>query len=132
MDVRWPPRPPRQEVLRLARQLRPGGVLREGQAITIGGRYTLTVARHGDTISVYGEARYTGDHIDDGLRRDMEARDIAAEALLAARARDRNDARHKALDDALEPLVEIAAKLRFGHDRDAFLAHVIRRLTRHW
>jgi hypothetical protein len=102
------------------------------KAITIGGRYRLTVARHGDTISVYGKARYTGDQVDDGARREMEALDIAAEAFLAARTRDRNDARRKALDDALEPLVEIAAKLRFGHERDAFLAHVIRRLTSRW
>ncbi len=101
-------------------------------AITVGGRYTLTVARDGEKVSVYGEARYTGHHVDDHTRREMEALDIAATAILATQARDRNDARRKALDDALQPLAEIAAKLKFGHERDAFLAYVIRRLTHEW
>jgi hypothetical protein len=100
---------------------------------TIGGRYTVTVARKGATVAVYGEARYTGQLVDDAqTRREMEALDLAAAALLAAQVRDRNDARRKALDDAVQPLAAIAAKLKFGHERDAFLAHVIRRLTRHW
>jgi hypothetical protein len=102
-------------------------------AITVGGQYLLSVARDGDKVSVYGQARYTGQHIhDDQTRREMEALDIAATALLAAQARDRNDARRKALDDALQPLAGIAAKLKFGHERDAFLAYVIRRLTHPW
>jgi hypothetical protein len=101
-------------------------------AITIGGRYSLSVAREGDTVSVYGEARYTGQQTNDRTRREMEALDIAATAILAAQARDRNDARRKALDDAVQPLSDIAAKLKFGHERDAFLAHVIRRLTHEW
>jgi hypothetical protein len=90
-------------------------------AITIGGRYTVTVAREGDTVSAYGDARYTGECVDDRTRREMEALDIAATAILAAQARERNDARRKALDDAVQPLADIAAKLKFGHERDAFL-----------
>jgi hypothetical protein len=101
-------------------------------AITIGGRYTVTVAREGDTVSAYGEARSTGDGVDDRTRREMEALDIAATAILAALARERNDARRKALDDAVQPLADIAAKLTFGNERDAFLAYVIRRLTHEW
>jgi hypothetical protein len=101
-------------------------------AITIGGRYTVAVAREGDTVSAYGEAHYTGDGVDDRTRREMEALDIAATAILAAQARERNDARRKALDDAVQPLANIAAKLTFGNERDAFLAYVIRRLTHEW
>ena len=101
-------------------------------AITIGGRYTVTVAREDDGVSVYGDARYTGQPVDDHARREMEALDIAAMAILAAQTRERNDARRKALDDAVQPLADIAAKLKFGHERDAFLAHVIRRLTHKW
>ncbi len=101
-------------------------------AITIGGRYTVTVAREGEQVSVYGEARYTGPPVDDRARREMEALDIAAMAILAAQAREHNDARRKALDDAVRPLADIAAKLKFGHERDAFLAYVIRRLTHEW
>src|SRR2546425_11941538 len=47
-------------------------------AITIGGRYTVTVAREGDTVSAYGDAHYTGDSVDDATRREGEALDIAA------------------------------------------------------
>ena len=99
---------------------------------TVGGRYALMVTRDGDRVSVVPDPRYTGDQVDEHTRREMEALDITATAMLAAQARDRNDARRKALDDAIAPLAEIAAKLRFGHERDAFLAHVVRRLTRSW
>lgn len=102
------------------------------QAHAIGGKYALLVTRTGEQVSVYPEARYTGERVDEGTRREMEALDIAAVALLAAQARDRNDARRKALDDAIRPLADIAAKLRFGHERDAFLAYVIRRLSQRW
>ena len=101
-------------------------------ANTVGGKYAVLVTRDGERVSVYPEPRYTGDRVDEGTRREMEALDIAASALLAAQARDRNDARRKALDDAVQPLAEIAAKLRFGHERDAFLAYVIRRLSQRW
>jgi hypothetical protein len=102
-------------------------------AATIGGQYTITVSRHAKKVTVYGKARYTGDRIDDDqICRDMEALDIAAAATLAAQARDRSDARRKALDDAIEPLAAIARKLSFGHERDAFLAYVIRRIGRDW
>jgi hypothetical protein len=101
-------------------------------ALTVGGKYTLRVTRHGDRVSVYPDPRYTGEQVDQPTRREMEALDIAATAILAAATRDRNDARRKALDDAVAPLAQIAAKLRFGHERDAFLAYVIRRLTQRW
>ena len=99
---------------------------------TVGGRYALMVTRDGKHVSVYPEPRYTSDRVDEATRREMEALDIAAAAILAAQVRDRNDARRKALDDAVTPLAEIAAKLKFGHERDAFLAYVIRRLTKPW
>jgi hypothetical protein len=99
---------------------------------TVGGKYALMVTRDGERVSVYPEPRYTGEKVDEPTRREMEALDIAAVALLAAQARDRNDARRKALDAAVAPLAQIAAKLRFGHERDAFLAYVIRRLSQPW
>jgi hypothetical protein len=101
-------------------------------AATVGGKYALMVTRDGERVSVYPEPRYTGVRVDEATRREMEALDIAAAAILAAQARDRNDSRRKALEDAIAPLAEIAAKLRFGHERDAFLAHVIRRLSGRW
>jgi hypothetical protein len=59
----------------------------------------------------------------------MEALDLAAATVLAAKKRERSEARTRALDDAIGPLAEIAAKLKFGDERDAFVAYVIRRLS---
>src|SRR5439155_14084706 len=101
-------------------------------ATVIGGRYVVTVSRKGKNTWLHGEARYTGERVDERTRREMEALDIAAMAVLAATTRERNDARRKALDDALRPLVDLAAKVSFGHERDAFLAYVIRRITNPW
>ena len=101
-------------------------------ASTVGGKYALMVTRDGEQVRVTPQPRYTGEHVDNATRREMEALDIAASAMLAASARDRNDARRKALDDAVQPLADIAAKLKFGHERDALLAYVIRRITRPW
>lgn len=64
---------------------------------------------------------------DEPTRQQLEALD-----LVAAAARDRNDARRRALDGAIAPLVELAGTLAFGYERDAFCAHVIRRLTARW
>jgi hypothetical protein len=104
----------------------------KSSASMIGGRYTVSVEREGDRVSMYGEPRHTGDHLDAQTRREMETLDIAAMAVLATQARERRDSRQKALDDALQPLVDLAAKVSFGHERDALLAYVIRRLTRPW
>ncbi len=101
-------------------------------ATVIGGRYVVTVSREGRNTWLHGEPRYTGEQVDERTRREMEALDIAAMAVLAAKTRERNDARRKALDDALRPLVDLAAKVAFGHERDAFLAYVIRRITNPW
>ena len=90
------------------------------------------VTRDGEQVRVTPRPRYTGEHVDERTRREMEALDIAAMADLAAKARERNDARRKALDDALQPLVDLAAKVSFGHERDALLAYVIRRITHPW
>ena len=64
------------------------------------------------------------------------ARDLAARARLSALRRERaaakrNDARFD-LDELIEPLRAVAAKLRVGADRGAFLAYVLRRLTSAW
>jgi hypothetical protein len=101
-------------------------------ATMIGGRYVVTVSREDTNTWIHGEPRYTGEHLDERTRREMEALDIAAMADLAAKTRERHDARQKALDAALQPLVDLAAKVAFGHERDALLAYVIRRITRPW
>lgn len=105
---------------------------------TIGGKFERPMVRaladDGTTtgISFYGEWRYTGEKIDAETRAEMEALDVTSRTRLAAITRDKNDARVKALDEAMEPLLAIAKKLHFGSERDAFVAHVIRRLTSGW
>jgi hypothetical protein len=53
---------------------------------TVGGKYILMVTRDGERVSVYPDPRYTGDRVDEDTRREMEALDIAAAAVLAAQA----------------------------------------------
>jgi hypothetical protein len=100
--------------------------------VLVGGRYTVTVARDGENTWIYGEPLFAGSPLNERIRHEMEALDIAATTALAAKKRERNQARTRALDDAIQPLVKIAAKLNFGDERDAFLAYVIRRLTQPW
>lgn len=45
---------------------------------------------------------------------------------------ERNAARTNALDEALAPLLELAAPLRTGAQRDALAAYVLRKLHNAW
>jgi hypothetical protein len=45
---------------------------------------------------------------------------------------ERNDARRNALDEAIAPLLELAAPLRTGAQRDPLAAYVIRKLHNTW
>ena len=108
------------------------GISRNSPGLTIGGRYTVRIRRDADRTFAVGEPVYTGEHLAPATRAEMEARDVTATAALAAAVRDRSDARSRALDAAIGPLAVIAGRLSFGHERDALLAYVIRRLTREW
>ncbi len=57
---------------------------------------------------------------------------MATRARLSAQRRERAAAKRNDLDELIEPLRAVAAKLRVGADRDAFLAYVLRRLTSAW
>ena len=45
---------------------------------------------------------------------------------------ERNAARRSALDEALAPLLELAAPLRTGAERDVLAAYVLRKLHHAW
>lgn len=99
-------------------------------ASLVGGRYTLDVVRDGERVQVYAKSvEYTGERLDQDARAGAEAAHAAAGVLLAAKTLERRHARDSALEDALEPLQRIARTLPTGPERDAFVAHVIRRLT---
>jgi hypothetical protein len=108
------------------------GLYEKVAGILIGGRYTVTVSRDGENTWIHGEPLFAGSPLNEDIRREMEALDIAATTALAAKRRERSEARTRALDDAIEPIAKLAAKLKFGDERDAFLAYVIRRLSQRW
>jgi hypothetical protein len=101
-------------------------------ATSVGGRYIIKVRNEGERVIVLSDPVYLGDRVDVEARLTMEAQDLVAVARLAGLARERSDSRKAALDEALAPLIAIAANLKFGHERDAFLAYVIRRITQGW
>jgi hypothetical protein len=98
----------------------------------IGSYYTAHVSREDTTTRLHNTPTYTGEQADDDLRRHLWAADTAARAQLARLAQERNDARRNALDDALAPILAVAATLKTGPDRDAFTAYVLRRLLAAW
>jgi hypothetical protein len=109
----------------------------KGPAPVVGALYRVTVTRNGDECILHGSPEfYRGQVADLDTRVEWAARDMATRARLSAQRRERaaakrNDARND-LDELIEPLRAVAAKLRVGADRDAFLAYVLRRLTSSW
>ena len=98
----------------------------------VGSEYTVQVRRHPDgAVTMYGSPVYHGRHDNDTLRARVEARHRAAETELRREQLERSDKRASALNEALEPLVTLSEELR-ATERDAFLAFVIRRITRPW
>ncbi|GAB3459142.1 hypothetical protein [Actinophytocola sediminis] len=101
----------------------------------VGSEYTVKVTRHqeGETarITLHGNPVYQRQHDDEELRARVEARHRAAETTLRRDQMERSDKRASALEETLEPLVKISSELR-ATDRDAFLAYVIRKITRPW
>jgi hypothetical protein len=98
----------------------------------IGGRYTMTVSREGKNTWIHGERRYTSEHVDERTRREMEALDIAALAALGREDPGTPRLPPESPRRCTPTLVDLAAKLKFGHERDALLAYVIRRITNPW
>ncbi len=108
-------------------------MFKRGGTWAIGSVYTARVSRTYGRATLHGTPAYTGDRTDDDdLRRRLWAEDTAARAQLALLTQERNDARRNAIDQALEPLIAAARQLKTGPDRDAFTAHVLRRLLAAW
>lgn len=109
----------------------------KGPAPVVGALYRVTVTRDGDECTLHGRPEFCRGQVADlDTRVEWAARDMATRARLSALRRERaaakrNDARND-LDELIEPLRAVAAKLRVGPDRDAFLAYVLRRLSSPW
>lgn len=96
-----------------------------GAHYAIGSVYEVRVSRTGDRTTRHGDPAYTSDRANPGLVAELNAKDHAARVMLAQLARERSDAKRNELDQALEPLREIARKLnRF--ERDALAVTVMR------
>jgi hypothetical protein len=105
---------------------------KRGGTWAIGSYYTAQVSRQDGSTRLHNDPTFTGEQADDELRRHLWAADTAARARLARLAQERNDARRNAIDEALEPVLAVARTLKTGPDRDAFTAHVLRRLLAAW
>lgn len=97
-----------------------------------GALYTVKVGYEDGSCIMYGKPKWQSRGEED-KRREMEAAEHAAKVKQSAIRRERADGKHKALDEALEPLIKIAQSLRTGAEKDAFLAYVIRNVqARSW
>lgn len=101
--------------------------------LAIGATYEAQVIRGEDSrVTLRGRPRFTGGGGRHPDAAQWEAQELADKAEARRRSREKDAARNTALDEALEPLLDIAAGLRTGADRDAFAAHVLNAIHRSW
>lgn len=98
---------------------------------SVGAVYEVMVRRQGDKTTMQQEVTYRHRNPDAELCALLEARHRAAEVKLTSVRIDRNDAKRTELDAMLEPLEAVMRKLP-SMERDAYLAYVMRRLSRAW
>lgn len=100
--------------------------------MAVGSRYTVQVSRHDGTITLHGAPQYAGSAADEATRRTLWAEHTLAQTQLESIRAERDAARRNALDEALAPLLKLAAPLRTSAQRDALAAYVIRKLHNAW
>jgi hypothetical protein len=105
---------------------------RTGARMAVGSRYTVRVSRHDGTITLHGTPAYADSAADEATRRTLWAEHTVAQTRLEMIRAERNAARRSALDEALAPLLEVAAPLRTSAERDALAAYVLRKLHTAW
>ncbi len=105
---------------------------RTGGQMAVGSHYTVQVSRHDGTLTLHGIPGYAGTRADQDTRRTLWTEHTLAQTRIETLRAERNDARRNALDEAIAPLLELAAPLRTGAQRDALAAYVIRKLHGTW
>jgi hypothetical protein len=104
-----------------------------GGRMAVGSHYTARVTRRDDGgITVYGTPEYAGSQAGQAARQALWTSHTLAQARIEALRAERDAARRNALDEAIAPLLELAAPLRTGAQRDALAAYVIRKLHSAW
>lgn len=105
---------------------------RTGTRMAIGSHYSAQVSRHDGTVTLHGTPEYAGSAAGADTRRALWTEHTLAQTRLEAIRAERDAARRNALDEALAPLLEVAAPLRTGAQRDALAAYVLRKLHNAW
>jgi hypothetical protein len=106
---------------------------RAGGSLAVGSSYTVLVIRRDDgTIAVRGTPVYAGLAADEATRGALWAAHTAAQTRLELIRAERNAARRNTLDEALVPLLEVAAGLRTSAERDALAVYVLRKIQHAW
>ena len=105
---------------------------RTGTRMAVGSRYIVQVSRHDGTLTLHGAPEYAGSAADEVTRRALWTEHTLAQTQLESIRAERDAARRNALDEALAPLLELAAGLRTSAQRDALAAYVIRKLHNAW
>lgn len=98
---------------------------------SIGGIYEVETTRHADgRLTLHGGSpRFIRASDDRDARTLWEAENLAANAILESKRRERKADADSALNEALAPLVTIAKGLRTNAQRDVFAAHIIRKIA---
>jgi len=101
--------------------------------MAVGSHYTAQVTRReGGGITLHGTPEYAGSQAGQETRAALWTEHTLAHTRIEALRAERDAARRYALDEALAPLLDLAAPLRTGAQRDALAAYVIRKLHSAW
>jgi hypothetical protein len=104
-----------------------------GSRMAVGSRYTAQVTRRdGGAITLHGTPEYAGSQVGQETRAALWTAHTLAQTRIETLRAERDAARRNALDEALAPLLELAAPLRTSAQRDALAAYVIRKLHTAW
>lgn len=98
--------------------------------MAVGSHYTVQVSRRHPHAARHPE--YVGSAAGQATRRALWTERTLALAQMEASRAERDAARRNALDEALAPLLQVAAGLRTGAQCDALAAYVIRKLHNAW
>lgn len=99
----------------------------------IGNAYHARVTRTGKRTSLHGTPDYEGtSDLDRDTIAGLQAQHHAAVTRLALIRQERSAARNDEVDTLLEPLRAIIRKMPTHVDKTAFIAHVLRDLSRAW
>ena len=101
--------------------------------MAVGSCYTARVTRRdGGGITLHGTPEYAGSQAGRETRASLWTEHTLAQTRIETLRAERDAARRNALDEALAPLLALAAPLRTGAQRDALAAYVIRKLHNAW